>query len=146
MEQNLASKLSGKYLGNMVYSASRKVVRTYVEVVRLNHIIVKVLFSLEGREFVFRAMLSEQEEGLLMIIQDRVTKDHILSGVSGFLYQKPNVHGGYIHKLNSFYFHIRVKGFEGDFTEVYFMGKEELEYQLLDQKRSQDILKVKSLS
>lgn len=145
MEHNLASRLSGKYRGNLVYSTSRKVARSHAQVVRLNNLIVKVTFDLEDREYVFRAMLSEQEEGLLMIIQDRVAHDHILSGVSGFIHQKPNIHGGLISKLQSFYFHVRIKEFVGDQIEVYFMGKVEMEFDRVQGERARDFMKLNTV-
>lgn len=123
MEVNLASRLSGNYKGNLIYTSSRKVGHAEVLVERLNHIVVKVHFYLNGVHYSFRGVLSEQEEGLLMIVEDKVTYDYVLKGVNGFVYQKPNVHGGFIDNLDSFYFHIAIRYFSGPEHEVYFMGK-----------------------
>lgn len=145
MEINLATQISRRYKGNLVYSSSRKVARVFVDVSRLNHILVKVSFELNGQKYTFRGMLSEQEEGQLMIIQDRVTEQYILTGVSGFVYMKPNIHGGYINKLGAFYFHINVKDFQNEESEIYFMGKETEAFDQLEQERAQAFLKANPL-
>lgn len=142
MELNVASKVSGEYSGNLIYSKSSLVSRVEVAVQRLNDILVKVSFILKGQEYFFRAMISEQNEGHLMIIQDRVTDEYILSGVSGFLNNKPNIHGGLLSTLDSFYFHIAVKDFAGETSEFYFMGKERFAFNRLQNRRSADFFKA----
>ena len=69
-------------------------------------------------------MVSEQNEGTLLLVQEKVADSYILSGVSGFLYKKPNVHGGFVNRLNSFYFHVMLEYFNGEQAELYFFGKE----------------------
>lgn len=125
MESNIATHLSKQYYGNLAYTSSLKVGYAEVDVIPLNNILVKVKFAIGNQDYAFRAMLSEQEEGVLLIVEERVTQEYILSGLSGFLYKKPNVHGGLISKLNSFYFHVQVQHYDGDLIEVYFLGKEE---------------------
>jgi|GEM_PF-1709017 len=146
MELNLSSEISANYLGNLVYSRSKKVVRTTVNVERLNHILVKINFTLDGKDYSFRAMLSEQQEGVLLIVQDRVDMEYILSGVSGFLHQKPNVHGGLLKKMDSFYFHIHIKYFNGEDFEIYFMGKEEQTFMSMEQHRKQSFLRTHAMN
>ncbi|MEM9326480.1 MAG: hypothetical protein AAGA85_12525 [Bacteroidota bacterium] len=125
MEKDLASALSKRYSGEMVTSNQKDAQSTVVEVKRLNNLLVKVFFELDGQEMSFRAMLSEQREGILMLVQEKISDQNILSGVSGFLYLKPNVHGGYVHRLHGFYFHVMLDYFNGVSQEVYFYGKEE---------------------
>ena len=123
MEANITSQLVRSYTGNLVLSNSKRIEQSKIYVEPLNKLLVKVSFEVEGEEFMFRAMLSEQEEGLLMIIQDRVTQDYIISGVSGFLHKKPNIHGGFLKHKNSFYFHINLEDYKNSNKEIFFMGK-----------------------
>lgn len=127
MEENLAAALSSTYKGNLVYSASRKIIHSAIEIAGLNNLLIKTRFELDGREFMFRAMLSHQDEGILMVIQNRITKNYILTGLSGFMHKKPNIHGGFIPKLNSLYFHVKINFFDGLQQEIFFIGKEEHE-------------------
>lgn len=136
MESNIATHLASHYHGSLAYTTCQKVIGTVVEVMRLNNILVKVKFEMNGTEYAFRATLSEQEEGVLMMVEDRITKGYMISGLSGFLYQKPNVHGGLISKLNSFYFHVQVQCYDGTIIEIYFLGKEEEDYIRMQQKRT----------
>lgn len=136
MEKDLAEELAAQYEGNLVFSLSRAIHKVKVDVERLNNLLVKVTFNLQGQEYMFRAMLSEQEEGTLMLIQDRVSRDYIITGMSGFMYQKPNVHGGFVKRLGSFYFHLTIDSFHGESKEVYFMGKESNEVNLRMERRS----------
>ena len=140
MEINITSNIASTYIGNIVYNGSRSIINTEIQIIPLNNILVKVSFKLNKKEYSFRAMLSEQEEGTLMLIQDRTTKDYMLTGVSGFLPNKPNVHGGLINKLNSFYFHISLSHYDSNAEEIYFLGKEEQEYERLKEVRSKSIL------
>lgn len=123
MDKNLAAQLAYKYKGSLVHSGSNRVFNAEVGIDRLNDLLVKVSFALENQQVFFRAMLSKQGEDMLMLIQNRVTKNYILSGISGFLYEKPNAHGGLLSKLNSFYFHISLDHFTGYPQEIYFFGK-----------------------
>ncbi|MEQ8471700.1 MAG: hypothetical protein RIC35_10965 [Marinoscillum sp.] len=142
MESNITSKLSETYNGNLVYNGSRSIINTEVGVTRLNNILVKVQFELDEVNYTFRALVSDQQEGCLMIIQDRVTQNHILKGVSGFINDKPNIHGGLISRLNSFYFHIHIQNFNGDQEDIYFIGKDPLEYKRLKLARSKSLLAI----
>ncbi len=125
MEKDVASLLSKAYHGDMVSSSDETPRITNVQVKRLNNLLVKVIFDLDGKETNFRAMVSEQNEGTLLLVQEKVSESFIISGVSGFLYKKPNVHGGYVERLNSFYFHIMLDYFNGEQVELYFFGKED---------------------
>lgn len=140
MEINITSGIASSYIGNIVYNGSKSIINTQVQIVPLNNILVKVRFTLRGNEYSFRAVLSEQEEGILMLIQDRTTKGYMLGGVSGFLPYKPNVHGGFISKLNSFYFHIKLSHYNSDDEEIYFLGKDQEEYDRIKDIRSKSLL------
>lgn len=142
MESDISSKLSETYFGNLVYNGSHSIVNTEVKVVRLNNILVKVHFKLDGVQYTFRAVLSDQDEGLLMIIQNRVEQNHMLEGVSGFLKDKPNIHGGLISRLNSFYFHLRVQSFNGTQQEIYFLGKTPDDYKRIKKARSKSPIAI----
>lgn len=124
MSRNISKRLSQVFIGSLVHSDNLNVRETTVSVTALNDLLVKISFDLDGEEVVFRAMLSEQKEGVLMLIQDRVTDDYILSGQSGFLYRKPNIHGGFLNMLNSFYFHLKIEYYRGVKREIYFLGKD----------------------
>ncbi len=113
------------YLGNVVMSDSDVVLAESVGIERLNDLVVKVSFHLSSEKFVFRAVVKEQDEGALMLIQKRVTKEYILNGQTGFLYNNKSVHGGYLTDLDSFYFHLKIQFFDGKYREVYFLGKDE---------------------
>lgn len=124
MEKDVASILSKSYEGDLVSSRSENPDITNVRVKRLNNLLVKVFFSFNGVEIDFRAMVSQQNEGTLLLVQEKVANNYILSGISGFLYKKPNVHGGFVKRLNSFYFHVMLDYFNGEQAELYFFGKE----------------------
>ncbi|WP_421871847.1 hypothetical protein [Marinoscillum sp.] len=140
MEINLTSSLSEWYVGNIVYNGSKSIINTEVAISALNNILIKVHFKLGERQYSFRAVLSEQEEGILMLIQDRTIKGYMLQGVSGFLHSKPNVHGGYITRLNALYFHIKLSHYDGVDEEIYFLGKNREEYERMKKIRSQSLL------
>lgn len=123
MKLHLAAQLASTYQGHMVKSGSQQVMPLEIVVEHLTHLLIKVSFKIKGETFLFRAMLSEQKEGILMLIQNRVTSNYILSGQSGFLHKKPNVHGGWLPKIESFYFHVALNYFAEYSTEVYFIGK-----------------------
>jgi len=124
MEKDIAAILSKTYEGDLVSSYSEDPKITNIQVKRLNNLLVKVCFSYNGVDVDFRAMVSEQNEGTLLLVQEKVADSYILSGVSGFLYKKPNVHGGFVNRLNSFYFHVMLEYFNGEQAELYFFGKE----------------------
>ncbi len=140
MEINTTSNIASCYVGNIVYNGSKNIINTKIEVSPLNNVLVKVSFMLNDTQYTFRAMLSEQEEGILMLIQDRTTKEYMLSGVSGFLSDKPNVHGGLIRKLNSFYFHISLSHYDSRNEEIYFLGKEAKDYGQVNDLHAKSIL------
>ncbi len=123
----LAQKIEGTYNGDVVSSDSKQVIETAIEVKKLSEVLVKVDFSLAETDYSFRGMLTEQKEGTLMIVQEKVGDEFILSGVSGFIYKKPNVHGGFVNQLNSFFFHIILDTFSGGHKEVYFLGQKPTE-------------------
>lgn len=125
MKMNLASKVASKYMGTIVQSDSQRMEHLEIEVNPLNDLLIKVKFKLNGSDIMFRAVLSEQEEDLHILIQDRITSGYILSGLSGFLYDKAQVHGGFLSKLNSFYFHIFLEYFNGTGHEIYFLGEKD---------------------
>ncbi len=141
MEINITSNLSELYVGNIVYNGAQRIINTEVTIVPLNNILIKVHFYLGENRYSFRAVLSDQEEGTLMLIQDRTTRGYMLSGVSGFLQNKPNIHGGFISKLNSFYFHIKLSHYDSQDEEIYFLGKTREEYNRLKKIRSNSLLK-----
>ena len=118
----LTSQIANNYTGTLISSGSRDA-RVNVKVEPLSNLLVKITFSDNRRTYKFRAMLSERDEGFLMTVQNRVTDHYILSGKSGFLYKKNTVHGGYLHALGSFYFHVVVERFSGKREEFYFIGK-----------------------
>ncbi|WP_115866202.1 hypothetical protein [Marinoscillum furvescens] len=130
MEQSLTKRISRVYWGNMVCAASREVTSSQITVHRLNDLLVKVVFRMGDAIYMFRGMLTEQDEGLLMTVQNRVMPDYILSGIEGFVPNKSNVHGGFMFQLNAFYFHIMIRKFDGTEVEVYFLGKPEEEFRL----------------
>lgn len=125
MKIDLASKIASKYMGSIVHSDSDRVEHSKIEVNPLNDLLIKVNFELNGSDIMFRAVLSEQEDDLHILIQDRITSGYILTGLSGFLYDKPEVHGGFLSQLNSFYFHIFLECFDGTGHEIYFLGEKE---------------------
>lgn len=128
MENSLTKRISRVYWGNMVYAASREVISSQITVHRLNDLLVKVVFRVGESIYMFRGMLSEQDEGLLMTVQNRVMPDYILSGIEGFVPNKPNVHGGFMYQLSAFYFHVMIRQYDGTEVEVYFLGKPEGEF------------------
>lgn len=119
------SVLSQYYSGNVVMSDSDSVLAEQVKIELLNDLVVKVSFALDDKHFIFRAVVKNQDEGALILIQKRVTKDYILSGQSGFLHSNQSVHGGYLLNLDAFYFHLTIQFFDGTEKEVYFLGKNE---------------------
>jgi hypothetical protein len=123
MEKSYSNQISENYSGSLVQTGKSKIYTKSIEIERLNDILVKIAVDMDFGKVVFRAMLSEQEEGILMHIQNRVTKDYILKGQSGFLYKKSNVHGGYLKNLDSFYFHVNLSFFNNVNKEIYFLGK-----------------------
>lgn len=123
MDVDLGQKIEGMYAGDLVSSDEKKTKECTVQVKRLSKKLIKLDFLMKGDMYSFRGMLSEHEEGTLMIAQEKISDDYILSGVSGFLYKKPNVHGGFVKQLNSFYFHVILDHFNGDHQEVYFLGQ-----------------------
>ncbi|MFT6867395.1 MAG: hypothetical protein ACJA08_002237 [Cyclobacteriaceae bacterium] len=136
MESNYVKHFSEGYIGSLIRSGSDTIASSAIKVISLNNILVKISFDSDFGKIVFRAVVSEQNEGILLFIQNRVTKDYILTGQNGFLYKKANVHGGIIHKLNSFYFHIKLDYFNGGTQEIYFLGKKVKSYDSLPKSTS----------
>lgn len=127
--------LAKSYSGNVVMSDSDVVMAECVQIELLNDLVVKVSFNLDDDHFVFRAVVRNQNEGTLILIQKRVTKNYILIGQSGFLHGNKGVHGGYVYDLEAFYFHLSLQFFDGSHKEVYFLGtdKEEANSNFINQ-------------
>lgn len=127
MKEKTLKHFAHTYRGSMVYSGTEEILEQNIRVEMLTDILVKVSFETEIGTVVFRALASDHDEGNLLYIQNRVTGEYILQGVSGFVYKKPNVHGGFVNNLNSFYFHLRMDFFNGTTHEYYFVGQEAVE-------------------
>ena len=123
MEEDLALLISKSYIGDLVTSDNNDQNNFVIDVKRINNLIVLIQFKFEGQVISFRAMLSRQKEGILFRIQEKISGDHLLKGVTGFLYGKPNIHGGFINQLNGFYFHIAQSYFDQTEKDMYFLGK-----------------------
>lgn len=123
MSKDHTARLARKYIGSMVVSTSDRVMPTEITIEPLTTCLAKVNFKYGSQEYFFRAMLSLHEQGLVMVIKDRVTESYMLSGIGGFVHDRPNVHGGLIESLNSFYFHVGLTLSGGMPAEIYFIGK-----------------------
>lgn len=123
MEEDLALLISKKYVGDLVTSNDQDQADFVIDVKRINSLIVLIQFKLEGQVVSFRALLSRQKEGILFRVQEKISGDHLLKGVSGFLYGKPNIHGGFLDQLNGFYFHVSKSYFDQNEEDMYFLGK-----------------------
>jgi len=123
MEEDLALLISRTYIGDLVTSDNQDQADFVIDVKRINRLIVLVQFKNDDQEISFRAMLSRQKEGILLRIQEKICGDHLVRGLSGFLYGKPNIHGGFLHHLNGFYFHIEQSYFKQRQKDLYFLGK-----------------------
>lgn len=124
MEEDLAIAISKTYIGDMVTSDDQDQAEFEVEIKRINNLTISIRFKIEHVETSFRALLSKQKEGILFRIQEKVSQDHMLTGVSGFLYAKPSIHGGFLSDLNGLYFHVSKTYFDKTRMEYYFLGKE----------------------
>jgi hypothetical protein len=120
---NLADRIKGKYQGVLVSSGNEDLEELQVVINQLSNSLIKVIFQYQGIDIIFRALLSEHKEGLLMVVQERTTEGYILNGVDGFVYSRNNVHGGLLNNLNSFYFHLRLNTYDGSEHELYFLGR-----------------------
>ncbi|MDW3197186.1 MAG: hypothetical protein R8G66_32715 [Cytophagales bacterium] len=123
MEEDLALLISKTYIGDLVTSDNNDQANFVIDVKRINSLIVLIQFKYQNQVVSFRAMLSRQKEGILFRIQEKISGDHLLKGVSGFLYGKPNIHGGFINQLNGFYFHVGQSYFDHEDKDMYFLGK-----------------------
>ncbi len=123
MEEDLALLISKQYIGDLVTSDDQDQTDFVIDVKRINSLIVLIQFKLEGQEVSFRALLSRQKEGILFRVQEKISGDYLLKGVSGFLYGKPSIHGGFLDRLNGFYFHIAKSYFNQEEDDMYFLGK-----------------------
>jgi hypothetical protein len=119
----LSSKLATHFIGDLVVSYAKGHVEVPVQIRSLSDILIKVSFTYKDQLISMRAILSEESNDVHMVIQEKVTEQYILNGVSGFLCQKPNIHGGYIDQLKGMYFHILLNHFSGPYQEFYFFGK-----------------------
>ncbi|MEP4535411.1 MAG: hypothetical protein ABJ004_20105 [Cyclobacteriaceae bacterium] len=132
MKERRLKHFAHTYNGSMVYSGTEEILEQKIRVEMLTDILVKVSFETEIGTVVFRALASAHDEGNLLYIQNRVTGEYILQGVSGFVYKKTNVHGGFVNNLNSFYFHLRMDFFSGTTREYYFVGEEAVKERVYD--------------
>jgi hypothetical protein len=122
-QSELSNRIAGNYQGNLVVSDIKHPIQTTVKVEPLSDLIVRISFEIQDELMELRAILSEEGEDIHMIIQEKVTDDYISNGVRGFLCNKPNIHGGYLERLQGFYFHILFNHFSGKYREYYFFGK-----------------------
>lgn len=121
--QELSARLVGYYQGDIVVSDFDNPKSAVIQVEALSDILVRISLHLNEQKIELKAILSEESGDVHMIIQEKVTDDYILNGVRGFLCQKPNIHGGYLSKLDGLYFHVLFNHFSGKYREVYFFGK-----------------------
>jgi len=117
--------LSGIFSGELVKSSDNEIHFADVVIHKLNETLVKVNFTILDRNISFRAMFNENQEGQLILIQNKLTPDNQLKGVSGFIKKYPNYHGGFIKRLNSFFFHIEMNNYSGMPEQFYFFGQKE---------------------
>ena len=122
-EENLAAKIGSTYKGELVTSKSKSTQQIEVEVKRVNNLHVNIDFTYMGQNLSFKGYLIENDEGILMMVQEKIMNYYVLNGMSGFMYEKPNIHGGYIERLGGFYFHIQLSHFTRDYEEFYFFGQ-----------------------
>lgn len=123
MEKSQTSELAAVYEGNLIESGVNLIESLEVKIEGLNETLIKVSFYSDLGKIVFRALVSSQAQGAMIFIQKKICKDYILSGNSGFLMENSNIHGGFINKLNSFYFHIKLSCFNGQNRFCYFLGE-----------------------
>lgn len=117
--------LSGLFSGELVKSSDSEVHFVDVNIHKLNENLVKVNFTILNQNISFRALVNENEEGQLILIQKKMTPDNQLNGIGGFIKKCPNYHGGFINRLNSFYFHIEMNNYSGVPVQYYFLGQRE---------------------
>ncbi len=119
MEFDLTSDLAGTYYGKFI--STNATVKGTVLVVRKDDISIQISYVNATVAHIFDVQISDQQEGRLFSVPSQQLKDFFISGISGFINQKPNVHGGFINDLTSLYFHVRVLDKIGP-REIFFMG------------------------
>ncbi len=122
-EKNLAAKISSLFKGELVTSTNKHSYEVDVRVERINNLQVNIDFTIQGQLISFKGHLIENGEGTLMMVQEKIMNYYVLNGHSGFMYDMPNVHGGFISRLDGFYFHIQLNHYTRDYEEFYFFGK-----------------------
>ncbi len=115
--------LSGNFHGELVCSEREPSIDLTVNITPLSKSVVRIGFQVEEMEFNFRGIVRSMTEGNLIYVKDLVTPQYILSGISGFLNQSNDFHGGFINQLDGFYFHVMVNYFTGKSREFYFFGR-----------------------
>ena len=123
MVRNLARKLQGVYTGELARSSTVDPEPINITIKALSPELIKLEFALDENDFSFRGMVIEKQEDILLQASEKVTPFGVVKGVSGFLYQQPGIHGGFLDKLRSFYFHVSVNYFDNGEEELYFLGK-----------------------
>ncbi|MFY0689451.1 MAG: hypothetical protein JXQ90_19935 [Cyclobacteriaceae bacterium] len=122
-EINLAEEIVSLYRGDLVTSDSNRTAEVEVELFRLNNLTVNVVLRYYGQTISFKASLIEATEGVMFRVQDKIANNYMLSGESGFLYDRPNIHGGFIDRMDGLFFHISLRHFKGQLEELCFFGK-----------------------
>lgn len=123
MQQGLEHQLI-QFEGDIASSKFERIKKSNVTVTRLNDTLLKISFDFNRRSYSFRVFAEEATEGTLFRVQKMVGIDYIISGESGFMIEKPGIHGGFLSDLGGLFFHISVKFFTGDHMEVFFFGKQ----------------------
>ncbi|MFT4833503.1 MAG: hypothetical protein ACI83W_002302 [Marinoscillum sp.] len=119
MELDLTTELAGTYRGKFISTSAT--VKGAVTVIRKDNLSIQVSYENAALAHAFEVQISDQKEGRLFRIPSQQLRDFVIAGISGFINQKPNVHGGFINDLSSLYFHVHVIDKSGS-REIFFMG------------------------
>jgi hypothetical protein len=123
---NTREDISGIYNGELVSSVREDVQLGKIEVKVLHEHLCKVYLKNDDQELLIRGRVEKTEEGLLIIVNEKVTEDFIVNGLPGFVKTNPKYHGGYLHNLDGFFLNVKFKYFNGDLEEIYFFGRAEV--------------------
>lgn len=123
MQQGLENEYV-RFEGDVASSRFQGLKRTLVTVTRLNDMLLKLSFDFDQRTYSFRVFTEEGPDGTLFKVQQMVNLDFIIDGEAGFMIDRPKVHGGFLNDLGGIFFHISIKFFTGDYTEIFFFGKQ----------------------
>lgn len=123
MEDDLSTFLVGDYQGRTGNTSLDEAFNVQVSIRRINGLSVEISSQLEDRFVSFTAFISLQKEGVLINIADQMVDQFLIKGIGGSIQDKPNVHGGWVKKLNAFYFHIDVDDLKGLNKSYCFVGK-----------------------